>query len=199
MTLGQFFARYVAAPLGADHHIGTGPECDHRIASFIPATPRFLPQNNPIAERVGLYPRLLPSTSSSIAWRRAEVGGANGHGNARSVATILSALACGSANGVRLLSDATRHRVLETQTHGIDLLLGVDVRWGMGFALECVILHNPLGHRVAGWGGQGGSLAFVDFDARMSVGYVMNRYMDGPAETARFNRVLGAVYQSLAA
>lgn len=199
LTLGQFFAKHVAGPLGADYRIGTGPECDHRIASFIQATPRFLPKGNAIAERVGLNPVLTPQTSTTLAWRRAEVGAANGHGNARAVATSHSALACGGANGVRLLSDAMRHRVLECQAEGVDLLIGVPIRRGMGFALDCIILHNPLGHRIAGWGGQSGSLGFVDFDERMSVSYVMNRYVDGPFETVRFNRVLEAVYDSLEA
>jgi hypothetical protein len=148
---------------------------------------------------VGLNPLLLPQTSASIAWRRAEVGAANGHGNARAVATIHSLLASGRAKGVRVLSDAVRHRVLEPQSDGVDLLLGAPIRWGMGFALECAILYNPLGHRVAGWGGQGGHLGFVDFDARMSVSYVMNRYVDGPYETVRFGRILKAVYDCVQA
>jgi CubicO group peptidase (beta-lactamase class C family) len=197
MTLGQYFAKHVAAPLGADYHIGTGPECDHRISSFIPGTWRRLPACNPIAERVGLNPLLLPQTSTTLAWRRAEVGAANGHGNARSVATIHSALACGEANGVRLLSDKGRHRALEVQADGVDLLLGLPVRWGMGFALDGIVFPNPRGHRIAAWGGMGGSLGFVDFDERMSVSYVMNRWLDGPHETDRFNRILKAVYAAL--
>ncbi len=102
MSLGQFFGKHVAAPLAADYHIGTGPECDHRIATFIPATYRRLPQGNAIGERVGLNPILTPYTSATTAWRRAEVGAANGHGNARSIATVMSALASGGANGVDL-------------------------------------------------------------------------------------------------
>ncbi|MEU0389024.1 NAD(P)-binding protein [Streptomyces chartreusis] len=38
-------------------------------------------------------------------WRRAEIGAASGHGNARSLATIHSVIACGgTVDGVRLLS-----------------------------------------------------------------------------------------------
>ncbi|HRK20565.1 MAG TPA: serine hydrolase domain-containing protein [Fimbriimonadaceae bacterium] len=199
MTLGQFFAKHVATPLGADYHIGTGPECDHRISSFIPATYRRMPVGNPIAERVGLNPLLTPQTSMSTAWRRAEVGAANGHGNARSVATVFSALASGGANGMQLLSEKGRHRALEEQSNGVDLLLGVPCRWGMGFGLEGFVFPNPQGHRIATWGGIGGSLAYADFDERMSVGYVMNRWLDGPYETARFNRILNTIHECLRA
>ena len=31
-TVGQLFAKEIAGPLGADFHIGTGPEHDHRVA-----------------------------------------------------------------------------------------------------------------------------------------------------------------------
>src|SRR5262245_19562466 len=31
-TLGEFFAEEIAGPLGADYHIGTGPECDARVS-----------------------------------------------------------------------------------------------------------------------------------------------------------------------
>lgn len=197
MSLGQFFDKYVATPLGADYHIGTGPECDHRIASFIPATYRRLPIGNPIAERVGLNPLLTPMTSTATAWRRAEIGAANGHGNARSIATVMSALASGGANGKSLLSERGRNRALEVQSDGIDLLLGLPCRWGMGFGLEGCVFPNPLGHRIAAWGGMGGHLSFADFDERMSIGYAMNRYLDGPNETVRFNRIVNTVYQCL--
>ncbi|MBX7132443.1 MAG: beta-lactamase family protein [Fimbriimonadaceae bacterium] len=197
MSLGQFFDKYVATPLGADYHIGTGPECDHRIASFIPATFRRLPRNNAIGERVGLNPILTPLTSTTTNWRRAEVGAANGHGNARSIATVLSALASGGANGVTLLSERGRNRALEVQTDGVDLLLGLPCRWGMGFCLDGCVFPNPKRHRIAAWGGLGGLLGFTDFDERMSIGYAMNRWLDGPYETVRNNRIVNKIYECL--
>ena len=45
------------------------------------------------------------AAANTPAWRRAELGALNGHGNARSVARILRVLALGGeADGVRLLS-----------------------------------------------------------------------------------------------
>lgn len=200
MTLGRYFAQYVAGPLRADYHIGIGPEHDQRIACFVRGARDWLPSGNPIAERVSLNPRLLPETSRTEAWRRAEVGGANGHGNARSVATIHSALACGSANGVRLLSQEGRLRALEQVSDGVDILLGVPIKWGAAaFALAAPLLYpNAPGARIAFWGGQGGSIGLVDFDRRMSIAFVMNRWLMGPYALVRGHRIIAAVYEALA-
>lgn len=200
LTLGRYFAEYVARPLGADYHIGTGAEHDHRISPLVRGGRPWLPSGNPIAERVGLNPPLTPEMSHTKAWRRAEVGGANGHGNARAVATIHAALASGGAKGVRLLSDKGRLRALEPMSDGVDLLLGVPIKWGAAaFALEAPLLYpNAPGHRVAFWGGQGGSLGLVDFDERMSISFVMNRWLMGPYELARAHRIIASVYEGLA-
>lgn len=199
MTLGEYFAEHVAGPIGADYHIGTGPGHDHRISSFVQSTAEDIPRGNWVQERVGLNPNLTPQASHSIAWRRAEIGAANGHGNARSIATLMALLACGESRGVRMLSQKGRERMLETQWDGIDRVLGVPVRWGMGAALRCAAIRNSLDHRIAGCGGCGGLLAFADLDARLSIGYAMNRWMAGPYAAARFNRFINAAYAGLAA
>jgi CubicO group peptidase (beta-lactamase class C family) len=198
-TLGQYFAAEIAGPLGADYHIGTGPEYDNRVAPFIQAVPEGGTNDNWIFNRVATNPDLNPVNSSSIPFRRAEIGAANGHGNARAVATIHSTLVADEVNGVRLLSKAGRERVLEEQANGMDLMMDIPIRWGMGFALASPVFANELGHRVAYWGGNGGSLGFVDFDERMAVSFVMNRWIEGPYEQVRNQRVLKAAYASLAA
>jgi CubicO group peptidase (beta-lactamase class C family) len=196
-TLGRFFADEIAGPLGADYHIGTGPQCDARVAPFVQAVPEVGTNGNAIHDRVGTNPDLNPKTSSSVPFRRAEIGAANGHGNARAVATIHSTLVADVVNGVRLLSEPGRLRVLEQQAEGVDLVMDIPVRWGMGFALHSPLFNNAIGHRVAYWGGNGGSLGFVDFDVRMAVSYVMNRWIEGPYEQIRNQRILKAAYASI--
>ena len=69
-------------------------------------------------------------------WRRADIGAANGHGNARSVARLQSAVACGGeVDGVRLLSPKTINRIFEVQSDGIDLVLGIPLKIGVGYGL----------------------------------------------------------------
>jgi hypothetical protein len=78
-----------------------------------------------------LNPRVTPQTTWSIPWRRAELGGMNGHGNARCIAAAQSVLADGGAYGKRLLSDGGRQQLLRNEIYGIDLVLGIPVRWGL--------------------------------------------------------------------
>lgn len=124
----------------------------------------------------------------------------NGHGNARGIATIQSLLAAGSANGIRLMSDRGRARVLEQQSEGVDLVLGAPVRWGMGYSLETSFFEGvPAGSRAAWWAGNGGSMSYVDLDARMSLSYFPNRWISGQHEMDRARLAIRAAYQSIAA
>ena len=101
-------------------------------------------------------------------WRRADIGAGNGHGNARSVARLQSAVACGEVDGVRLLSPQTIDRIFEVQSNGIDLVIGIPLKFGVGYSL------GPEG-RVCSWGGTGGSTVIIDVDRRITFAYVMNK------------------------
>lgn len=161
--LGTFFAEEVAGPLGADFHIGLPAEHDHRVASVIPPVPRPGPPPNP---------PLTAADANTAVWRRAELPAVNGHGNARSVCLVQSALACGgSVGGVRLLSAKGCERALEEQYHGLDRQFGTQMRYGLGYGLSGA-------PRTCFWGGWGGSMVMIDFSARMVVAYVMNRMID---------------------
>ena len=79
-------------PLGADFHIGLAPEHDARVARVIPpanALPSWLDAPT-IAARTMANPPIRAEASWTAAWRRAEMPAWNGHGNARSIATIQS-------------------------------------------------------------------------------------------------------------
>jgi CubicO group peptidase (beta-lactamase class C family) len=181
-SIGSFLAAEVAGPLGADFHIGTPASCDSRVAPVIPPPPMTeqlstLDPSTTAARTFG-NPALDAGTSYDVAWRRAEIPAANGHGNARSVATIQSVLACGGEmNGVRLLSEEGCQAVLEERSNGTDLVLGVPIRFGMGYGLAGDLM--PLGPRAAFWGGWGGSLVIADMDAKLVIAYVMNRMGSG--------------------
>jgi len=200
-TLGQFFAEEVAGPLGADFHIGLDPAHFDRVANVIPPPP--LPTEDLDPESVAFRTFVNPSLDASVAWtepwRRAEIPAANGHGNARSVALVQSILACGGeAGGRRFLSPEGCAAVFEEQAHGVDLVLGVPIRFGMGYGLNSAELPISPNERVCFWGGWGGSLIVVDLDARMTVAYVMNRMGEGTMGDMRAAGVVGAAYASLA-
>ena len=195
-TLGRFFAEEIAEPLGADFHIGTGAEHDHRVSLLIPGS-KDEPRGDRMCELALLNPRVTPQVTWSLPWRRAEIGGANGHGNARGIATAQSVLANGGAFGKILMSDEGREKVLDVQFEGRDLVMGIPITWGMGYAVRSPLGGLDFAPRVAYWGGNGGSMSFVDLDARMSFGYAQNRWIRGPYELDRCRVLLKAVYESL--
>jgi CubicO group peptidase (beta-lactamase class C family) len=183
VSLGRFFADELAGPLGADFHIGTGPEHDHRVAKVIPPVDPHGGADlsaDTIAARTFRSPLLDPAASQTVPWRRAEIPAAGGHGNARSVARVQSVLSHGGeVDGTRYLSPAGCDAVFEQQAKGTDLVLGVPLCLGMGYGInseELPIAPNP---RACFWGGWGGSVVINDLDARLTVAYVMNRMGDG--------------------
>jgi CubicO group peptidase (beta-lactamase class C family) len=201
-SLGEFVAEHITGPLGADFHVGTPASCDSRVAHVIPPPPIGLPpgvaRDSVLVKTFG-NPVLDATRSWEIPWRRAEIPAAGGHGNARSVAQVHAPMACGGeANGIRLLSEKTIAAVFDEQCNGVDLVLGMPLRHGIGFGLplpQAPIGPNP---RTCFWGGWGGSLALVDLDARISYSYVMNKMGEGTVGDLRGVRMLGAAYRALA-
>jgi CubicO group peptidase (beta-lactamase class C family) len=202
-TLSAFFAEEVAGPLGADYHIGVGPELDDRVCNMIQGSPFITPTGNLTSDRAFFNPFVTPQRSGTIGWRRAELGGSNGHGNARSVALVQSVLACGGeVGGVRLLSRAGCERVFEMQADGADVIAGFDITWGMGYGIGMTILPTLYGARIQGrrvafWGGSGGSWVINDPDARMTVAYVMNLHLERGGYDHRAVAIVNAAYDSL--
>jgi CubicO group peptidase (beta-lactamase class C family) len=180
VSVGRFFAETVAGPLRADFHIGLPAAADSRVAPLIPPPPADartagLPE---MGVRTLSNPVITGEVTAAEWWQRAEIPAANGHGNARSVAAIQSAVACGGeAGGTRLLSEQGLEAIFEEQSNGRDLVLDVPLRFGMGFGLASET--TPMGPRGCGWGGYGGSLVVNDLDARVTIAYVMNRMEGG--------------------
>ena len=143
-------------------------------------------------------PPLSAEQSWETAWRRAEIPAAGGHGNARSVARVQSVLANGGAlDGVRLLSEAGCHRALEQQIDGMDLVLGVPLRFGLGYGLPSPEAPLSPNEHACYWGGWGGSLVVVDMDAHLCLAYVMNRMGEGTMGDLRAVEILFAAYGAL--
>lgn len=206
-SLGQFFAEEIAGPLDADFHIGTPASADQRVAHVI-APPFGLgqdPNSEDDIDKLGIAWRTLSNPmmdaaySSTIDWRRAEVPAAGGHGNARSVAAIHTLTANGGmANGKQIISAEGLERIFDVQAEGFDkVLLGTDLKLGMGFGLPSPMLPLPPESKVCFWGGWGGSLAIIDMDQKMSFSYVMNRMEGSLTGDARGAGILMTMYGAL--
>jgi len=202
-SLGTFFRKEVAEPLGVDFHIGLAASEDHRVADLTP--PPGVPRINDLEEPGFLYtnmstnPPIDPLQTRTRNWRAAEIPAAGGTGNARSVAQVHQILANGGvANGKRFMSEAGCRKALELQIEGVDQVLGVPQRYGMGFGLpsETVPLPNP---NSIYWGGYGGSVIIIDMDARTTFAYVMNKMAPTTVGDFRGALINMAMWQALAA
>ena len=205
VRMAQWFADEVAGPLGADFWMSLPESEDHRVAELqLPPPPTGMEVNGVPVSFDSIAIRTLTSCPLNATeprtreWRAAEIPAAGGLGNARSIAAVHSMLANGGkVNGVRLLSEAGARRALEPQIDGVDEVLMLRLRHGLGFALEMegwVQSPNP-NHMF--WGGWGGSLATVDFDAAMTVSYAMNRMDAELTGDPRGGRLVNASYASL--
>ncbi len=158
--LGAFFVSEVAGPLNIDFHIGLDPSNDSRVANVIPPPPLpfDLEAMDPDSPAVKTFtgPAPMAETSWTSEWRRADIGAANGHGNARAVAKAQAVVANGGeVDGVRLLSPATIARIFEVQADGIDVVLGAPLKFGIGYGLKSESVPTcPTATSVSGEGGE---------------------------------------------
>ncbi|MFF5121528.1 EstA family serine hydrolase [Dactylosporangium aurantiacum] len=196
-SLGAVFREEIAEPFAADFHLGLPESEEPRVAEVVPAA-----ETPPVGEATELRdnaahnPPLDPAVINTRAWRAAGIGAAGGVGNARAVARVHAVLACGgTAGGRRYLSEATCRKALEVQVEGVDLILGIPVRFGLGFAVGGDYLPGPA---TLYWGGSGGSFAVIDLDARASYAYAMNQ-LGSPLGDLRAFGPMSAAWDAVAA
>jgi CubicO group peptidase (beta-lactamase class C family) len=199
LKLGEFFAKEVAGPLGADFHIGLDPSEFHRVSNVVPPPPLPMDLATMDMDSVMVKTFTGPMPDASVSWtpewRQADIGAANGHGNARSVARVQSVISNGGeVDGVRLLSPATIDMIFDEQINGTDLVLGVPERFGIGFGLANELIPVPQDRRICHWGGWGGSIVINDCDRRMTLTYMMNRMEAGiVGDTRGFDLIISAM------
>jgi CubicO group peptidase (beta-lactamase class C family) len=202
VSLGAFVRDVIARPLDGDVHIGLPASEDARVAEWVWSGESAVPPEAPDA---GETVRMLRNTYvnpsglsgqgviNTPAWRRAEIPSTNGHGTARGIARVYTALAAGGAPIVSrdVLADA-----LVEHVNGLDVILRRPSRFGAGFQLtqpERLIGPNA---RTFGHFGAGGLLGFADPEAGIAFGYVMNRL--GPRwQTPTTRALIDAVYASV--
>jgi len=204
--LKQFVAEEIAGPLGADFQIGAKEEDWDRIATLIPPPPppkRKISRDSVLFKTMG-NPVLDARRALTPLWRGADMGGANGHGNARSVVRMLSPMSLGGkVKGLDkpLLSPETINLVFNEQAYGQDLVIGEEgpLRWGTGFALggpDTIHAWLPQG-RVFFWCGWGGSVITMDLDRKLTISYTMNKMELGTLGGPRTHAYVLAVYRAL--
>jgi len=187
-TFGAYLRESITRPAGIDFFVGLEPELDLRCADVLPMQPSpetaELQVSGLSLMRLNAYrnPPEISGTGvvNTRSWRAAEVPSTNGHGNARAVARLYSALAgTGVLDGVRVLSPEIIARAGEEQVYGEDIVLQRPTRFGLGFQLSMAERRLGPSPRAFGHFGAGGSLGFADPDSRLAFGYAMNQGRGG--------------------
>jgi len=213
-TFGSYLRESLTGPAGIDFFVGFGSELDARCADVLPARPS--PESEELRRqlavdvselsglasmRVSAYRNPADFSGTGIvntrSWRAAEVPSTNGHGTARGVARLYSALAGnGRMDGFKVLSPEIIARASEEQVYGDDIMLERPTRFGLGFQLTMAERRLGPNPRAFGHFGAGGSLGFADPDARVAFGYAMNQSRAG-WQHRHVRHFIDLVYQAL--
>lgn len=203
--IDRFLREEVAIPLGADYGYGTGWLDQDRVADIIPNpdSHTFI-QTRDHSTKLGRAWRMRPASPDHYNDKRlraALMPSTNGHGNARAVAHIYAALACGGTlDGVTLLSPATIDRLREESWFGPCEMTDRIFRYAQGFFLNEPLM-SPMGTnpRAFGHPGAGGALGFADPEARLAFSYSPTVMCAGGGIGERCARLVEATYAGMAA
>ncbi|MCX6110288.1 MAG: serine hydrolase [Proteobacteria bacterium] len=220
LSLGTFFQREVAAPLGLDFWIGLPEELEGRVAPILPPPPPSveaplspfirlaMSDKESIAHHMLMHSGtfVAPGASDQRAYHAAEIPAANGITNARSLAAMYRPLALdGGFDGVRLVSSAQRDGMGSVVSAGIDAMMQIPTRFALGYVKSMNNQRRVAGERDSilmseeafGHTGAGGSLGFADPRAGLSFAYVMNQQASGIGLGARGQALVDAAYESI--
>ncbi|MGO4258282.1 serine hydrolase domain-containing protein [Marmoricola sp. RAF53] len=202
-TVAEILHEDVMAPLGGGFRLGV-PEDELDLCADLSNPP---PSNLDYAAlgpdhfliRTILNPLLAPEdVCNTPAWRRSAVGGAGGHGNARGIAQAQALVSHGGEyGGLRLLSPETAARVLEVQADGVDQVLSVPVRFGMGYGLPMATAPAVPQGRVCWWTGYGGAIVVNDLDRRTTLAYTPNKLADHMVASPRTDAYVRTAFDCL--
>lgn len=197
-SLGQFVADEIAGPLGVAFYIGV-PEGEEGLVAEISAEQAVVDgMQSTLASaypQSGRNPLVLPTAPNSRAWRAAEIPGANGHANARALASIYGDLV---ADNSRLLTRSGLAKATRARFDGLDAMSGGPTTYAAGFRLNEAGYGQRGPNTTFGHGGWGGSVAFADPEAKLGFAFVTARMLDyGDEIDPRRKRLIDAVYDAL--
>jgi CubicO group peptidase (beta-lactamase class C family) len=200
-TIGRFLQEELATPLGADYFIGVPEAEDARVAEMIPPLgepTQSLAEMSDILKLTLNNPYVDAAIPNERAFRAAELPALNGIGTAMGLARLYAPLANdGAFGGKQIYAPDASERGARRRFRGVDINLGVEVRWGAGF-----FGNNPLNwygpHEATfGHSGWGGSMGFADPTNGISVGYVANQMDANLHGDPRGVRLVAALNEAL--
>lgn len=213
-TLGRYFAKEFAEPLGLDLYIGLPKKLFPRVAP----TRAYRPGRNDPVKHVALASQEIGSIQNlwlfnGGRWRteeinsaeglKAEIPAANGVGNARALAALL-ALFNDPERAANMGFDEGVISGLESVSAAghKDATLLCQSRFSLGMMKSMDNRLDPgadnfvIGRRAFGHVGMGGSFGFCDREAAISAGYVMNQQGHGILLNTRGQALVDTIYKN---
>lgn len=226
-SLGEFFAKEIAAPLNVEFWFGLPESAEPRVAPMLTALPS---PGEPVPEFVAAAtadPHSItactmfntggyfdfetdadgrPIYGPNTRWAHAaQIGAGGGISNGRALARIFRPLAgCGAP----MLSERQRQRMAAISTATMrDAVLLTPTRFSLGFMAAMDNSALPPGRRYSvriaegafGHVGAGGSFGFADPALGLSFGYAMNQMGQGIFLNSRGQALVDAAYRCAAA
>lgn len=217
-TVGRFFRREVADPLGLDLYIGLPVEQEHRVATSLYADnagsvvagsfEEAMRAGEPIQIAVAnSYAGLLdPGGCDAPGVHAAEIPAANGITNARGLAGMYAPLSVGGElDGTRVVGEQQLVQMIATESATMCEVVGLEpFRCSAGFekaSVGRVAIRGggglTLSEAAFGHSGFGGAVGFADPSARLAFGYAMNRHARPDCLGERSQPLIDATYRSL--
>jgi len=216
LSLGTFFQKHIAEPLGIEFWIGLPQEHHHRVSrmqqwvarsseKLTPFTYELL-NNKHSLQYLALLNTGRFRTDSPESYS-AEYGAGGGITNARNLAAMYKPLANKGMRGdLKFVSNNQIELMAKTSVATLeDATLLMPTRFSLGFMRSIDNRHRETGHMEScilgkeafGHAGAGGSLGFADPEANLSFAYTMNRMGAGILLNDRGQCLVDATYTSL--
>lgn len=201
----QFIHDELIAPLGLDYHIGGLSDADiARCAELVPTVEGTLfarkdaDPDSLLAKGFLQHPKEpINVTLNSHGWRTSEIASANGHGTARSVASIYGMVARGGEmNGIRIMKPETIRDMLTEQHNQTEQMQQRPYHQARGILLNTAesVWMGPNPHAF-GHHGFGGSIGMGDPDAKIGFSYACNKMHARGDNGPRARRIIEAIYK----
>jgi CubicO group peptidase (beta-lactamase class C family) len=201
----QFIHDELIAPLRLDYQIGGLSEADiARCAELVPTVEGTLfarkdaDPDSLLAKGFLQHPKEpINVTLNSHGWRTSEIASANGHGTARSVASIYGMVARGGEmNGVRIMKPETIRDMLTEQHNQTEQMQQRPYHQARGILLNTAesVWMGPNPHAF-GHHGFGGSIGMGDPDAKIGFSYACNKMHTRGDNGPRARRIIEAIYK----
>ncbi|MEV8504802.1 serine hydrolase domain-containing protein [Actinoplanes sp. NPDC051475] len=214
-TVGRFFAREIAKPLGLEAYIGLPAAAVPRLAASVPSRAEELMSGglNPgttallaaladpssLTHRVSISSMAIDGSLTEAQRVQLENPSYDGVASAGSMARFFAAL-LGEVDGIRLIGPGLLDQMRSVHSDGPCRSLLLPTTWGLGVMLPDGPLFPASAGLAGAFGlaGASGSFAFADPDRRLAFGYVPNRGSTGIGTLdSRAGRLIAAAYRSI--